>query len=116
MASKEEFRKFVSNKPSLADYVENGSMTWQKFYEMFDLYGEDSSVWDKYLNRKNTEESSFNKINDIIKNVDINSIKEHISTAQKALDFVQELTSKDTAGKVAKAISTPRPINKFFED
>ena len=43
------------------------------------------------------------------------SVKEHIGTAQKALDFVQELTSKGSPA-VAKAIATPRPINKFFED
>ena len=90
-------------------------MTWQKFYEIYDLYGEDNSVWDKYLERK-SEEKGFNKINDLIKNVDLNSIKEHISTAQKALDFVQELTSKDNVSKAAKIVSTPRPLNKFFED
>ena len=114
MASKEDFRKFVSGKPKLASYVENGSMTWQKFYEMYDLYGENSEVWDKYLDRSK-DNNSF-KINDLIKNVDLNSIKEHISTAQKALDFVQELTSKDSVNKVAKTVVSPRPINKFFED
>lgn len=114
MASKEDFRKFVSSKPKLASYVENGSMTWQKFYEMYDLYGENSEVWDKYLDRSK-DNNSF-KINDLIKNVDINSIKEHISTAQKALDFVQELTSKDGVEKITKSVVSPRPINKFFED
>ena len=114
MASKEDFRKFVSSKPKLASYVENGSMTWQKFYEMYDLYGENSEVWDKYLDRSK-DNNSF-KINDLIKNVDINSIKEHISTAQKALDFVQELTSKDSVEKITKSVVSPRPLNKFFED
>ena len=117
MANKDNFRSFVSARPYLANYVENGSMTWQKFYELFDLYGEDSEVWNKYMDSESkTEERSFNKLNDLIKNVDLNSIKEHISTAQKALDFVQELTSKDPSSKIAKAITSPRPINKFFED
>ena len=116
MANKEEFKKFVSSKPKLASYVENGSMTWQKFYEMYDLYGDDSEVWDKYLDRNNEAKNSFPKINDLIKNVDLNSIKEHISTAQKALDFVQELTSKDSVQKITKTVVSPRPLNKFFED
>ena len=116
MTNKENFKKFVSSKPSLATYVENGSMTWQKFYEMYDLYGENSEVWDKYLNKNRESNNAFPKINDLIKNVDLNSIKEHISTAQKALDFVQELTSKDSVNKVAKTVVSPRPINKFFED
>ena len=110
--SKELFKAFVSKNPSLAAHVNNGSMTWQKFYEMFDLYGEDSSVWNKYLDTNNV---SVGKINDLIKNVDMNSIKEHIDTAQKALDFVQELTGKQV-GKTSSIIDTPRPLNKFFED
>lgn len=110
--SKELFKKFVSKNPSLAKYVNSGSMTWQKFYEMFDLYGEDSSVWNDYLENGH---NNIGKINDLIKNVDVNSIKEHIDTAQKALDFVQELTGKPT--KTASSIvGAPRPLNKFFED
>ena len=42
-------KNFVKLHPSFASYIKNGSMTWQKFYEMFDLYGEDSSVWNEYL-------------------------------------------------------------------
>ena len=113
MASKEDFKKFVANNPDFAKHVNSGNMTWQKFYEMYDLYGEDSSVWNDYRNVNNA--NSFGKINDFIKNVDMDSIKGHISTAQKALDFVQELTSKGTSN-IPKAVSTPRPLNKFFED
>ena len=116
MANKESFRKFIASKPELASYVNNGNMTWQKFYEMYDLYGEESSVWNEYRNSKNeSNNGEINKINDLIKNVDLNSIKEHINTAQKALDFVQELTGKGTVVS-PKSIPTPRPLNKFFED
>ena len=45
----------------------------------------------------------------------MDTIKEHISTAQKALDFVQELTSK-TSTSTPKTGVSPRPLNKFFED
>ena len=115
MTKKEMFRNFVSNKPNLASYVTNGEMTWQKFYELYDIYGESSSVWDKYSKEDTRDTNKSFKINDIIKNVDMNSIKEHISTAQKALDFVQELTSK-TPSVSNKTPITPRPLNKFFED
>ena len=116
MAKKDDFKTFVSKKPELVDYIENGQMSWQKFYELYDIYGEDSSVWDKY-HRKSVNESSdgVSKINELFKNVDINSIKEHINTAQKALDFVQELTGKAPSVS-AKTPITPRPLNKFFED
>ncbi len=121
MEKKEEFKKFVKSKPELAEYVNKGEMSWQKFYEMYDLYGDDRSVWNKYNNVGNSintgKTSNMNKLNDIMKGVNMDSIQEHIGTAQKALSFVQELTSKNVSN-VVKDVSTksPRPINKFFGD
>lgn len=114
MSKKDAFKTFVSSKPELADYIENGQMTWQKFYELYDIYGEDSSIWSKY-ERQESNENTLNKFGDIFKSVDMNSIKEHINTAQKALSFVQELTGKGT-DVVTKTPVSPRPLNKFFED
>ncbi len=111
MAKLDEFKLFVAQKPELSSYVKNGQMTWQKFYELYDLYGTDERVWRDYTN---VSDNSLNKIKDMIKNVDMESIKEHINTAQKALDIVQELTGK--SGSTTASIATPRPINKFFED
>ncbi|MBQ6841491.1 MAG: hypothetical protein IJO63_05200 [Bacilli bacterium] len=116
MSKKDEFKSFVSNKPELAKYIENGQMTWQKFYELYDIYGEDSSVWNDYSRKETVNtDSGVSKINELFKSVDMNSIKEHINTAQKALDFVQELTGKST-DVISKTPVTPRPLNKFFED
>ncbi|MGN1379454.1 MAG: spore coat protein YlbD [Bacilli bacterium] len=116
MSKKDEFKEFAKSNPNLASFVENGQMTWQKFYELYDIYDRDEKVWDKYT-KSNSEStsSSIGKINDLIKNVNMDTIKEHISTAQKALDFVQELTSKTSPGTPKKGVS-PRPLNKFFED
>ena len=119
MATKDEFRTFVRTKPELIDYVRNGEMTWQKFYEMYDLYGEDRGVWDKFtgLAAKSSANSSLSGLTNLVKNIDLDSIQGHINTAQKALGFIQELTSKNAAEKViTKGPTTPRPINKFFED
>lgn len=113
MSKKDEFKTFIASKPELVKYINNGQMTWQKFYELYDIYGPASSVWNEYTGLDRAVNVS--KINDIIKNVDMNSIKEHINTAQKALDFVQELTSKEPP-KQAKIPTSPRPLNKFFED
>lgn len=114
--SKEDFKSFVRENPSFNKYVASGQMSWQKFYEMYDLYGKDNNVWDEYRsNSTSNTTGTVNKINDLIKNVDMDSIKEHINTAQKALDFVQELTSK-TPSPVSKPVVDPRPLNKFFED
>ena len=113
MASKEEFKDFIRVNPSFASYVNSGEMSWQKFYEMYDLYGPDNDVWDRYKTLKPEKEPS--KINHLLKNIDMNSIKEHISSAQKALDLVQELTSKGSVVNPS-VVDSPRPLNKFFED
>ena len=114
MSTKENFKEFLKRNTYLSKSVNSGKTTYQKLFETYDIYGEDESVWSKYKNSERNGESSF-KINDLIKGVNIDTIKEHITTAQKALDFVQELTSK-TGGNVPKAPVTPRPLNKFFED
>lgn len=117
----EEFKNFVRTKPELIRYVQNGEMTWQKFYELYDLYGDDKNIWDKYIldNRADVTDS-ISKITNMVKGVDVNSIKSHINTAQKAIDFVQDLTKKNQTPNLANSLNkgpvAPRPLNKFFED
>ena len=48
--SSKEFKQFVSTHPELIKFVNSGKMTWQKFYEMYSLYGKNNEVWKDYLN------------------------------------------------------------------
>lgn len=117
----EEFKHFVRTKPELIKYVQNGEMTWQKFYELYDLYGTDESIWNKYILRdRSGVEDSISKITNMVKNVNVDSIKSHINTAQKAIDFVSDLTKKNPTSNIAENLTkgpvSPRPLNKFFED
>ena len=117
----EEFKNFVRTKPELIKYVQNGEMTWQKFYELYDLYGTDESIWNKYILRdRSGVEDSISKITNMVKNVNVDSIKNHINTAQKAIDFVSDLTKKNPNSNIAENLTkgpvSPRPLNKFFED
>ena len=117
----EEFKNFVRTKPELIKYVQNGEMTWQKFYELYDLYGTDESIWNKYILRdRSGVEDSISKITNMVKNVKVDSIKSHINTAQKAIDFVSDLTKKNPTSNIAENLTkgpvSPRPLNKFFED
>lgn len=109
---KEEFKKFVSSHPELASYVENEEMTWQKFYELYDLYGDNNEVWSKYL-----KSNKVNKVSDFIEKFDPDTLKEHIENAQKALDVFSELTTK-TSENIKNVIkpSIERPLDKFFGD
>ena len=49
MDKKVEFKNFVKENPRLIKFVKNGEMTWQKFYELYDMYGTDDNVWANYL-------------------------------------------------------------------
>ena len=66
--SKEGFKEFVKKNTNLINYVENGKTDWQHLYELYDLYGENSNIWEKYqiknskTNSEATKENSNQKI------------------------------------------------------
>ncbi len=113
MDKKQAFKTFISNHPELVTYVKNKENTWQDFYEIYDIYGENESAWNKYFNNATTNTDSIGELTNLVKNINMDNIQKHINTAQKAVSLIQELTSKGTSNIVAK---TPRPITKFFGD
>ena len=120
MNKKEQFKIFIKNHPELINYIKNKEMTWQQFYEIYDIYGEDEETWNKYiLNNSNNSNvsNSINSIKDLVKGIDLDTIHKHIGTAQKALGVIEELTNKG-ASNIAdlKGPISPRPLTKFFED
>ena len=86
--SKESFKTFARNNPELSTSVLENKVTWQQLYELYEIYGEDNQVWNKYLNKK---ETSFKDIIESIKNIDLNTFQEGISNIQKAIGIIQSL-------------------------
>ena len=115
MNNKEAFKVFARRHPELVNHIKNSNMTWQKFYEIYDIYGEDEKAWSNYLTKPN-ETIVTDNISNKLKNIDMNSIQEHIKTAQKALSLVSELTTKGASNVTNVVPKVPRPINQFFED
>ena len=124
--SKEAFKGFVKKHPEVATYVNRGEMSWQKFYEMYDMYGENSIIWDPYRTNSNPSQpsssrdsapkeksSSVKDIVDLVKGMDLATVQKGIDGIQKALGLVQELTVKK-APEVKPY--EPRPMYKYFED
>lgn len=115
---KEEFKDFVKKNPRLIKFVKTEEMTWQKFYEMYDLYGEDNNIWDNYLNKEEVitadNSSNFTDVMSWVKNVDLNSLQEGINNVQRVLGVIQDLGT----GKEIEASNSykPRPLYKHFED
>lgn len=100
-------------------------MSWQKFYELYDLYGEEDNVWNDYLVKKEERQedndtgkkivnsNTFSNILDIVKNMDTNKLQSGITSMQKAIGLFSEMLVKD---KTETNTYTPRPIYRKFDD
>lgn len=122
--SKESFKLFVRQNPNLIKYVNNNNMTWQKFYEMYELYGSDNSVWDSYLNTETvasdisgiskfaSAEKAFKELMNIVKGINLEKVQKGIDSIQKTISLVQELGTGNNNNNQYER----RPIYKKFED
>lgn len=106
---KEDFKLFVNNHKELIKYVNTDKMTWQKFYDMYELYGENNSIWNEYFE---TKEDNISNILEKIKNLDPDEVSKNINTITKALAIIGSLFAKDEV----KDTYEPMPIYKKFED
>ncbi len=118
MAKLDEFKEFVKGNPKLINHVKDGSMSWQKFYEIYDLYGDSNDAWKDYLGVATTvAAASTLGLPDIVnwfKSLNVDSIQTGVNNLQRVLGVVQDLTTKDS--KTPKEEHKPRPIYKHFDD
>lgn len=120
MGKKEEFKLFVKENPRLLKHVKNGEMTWQKFYEIYDMYGQDEEVWKEYLTVGAVASAtpgafSFNDMMHWLKNINFDSVQAGIGNLQRVIGMVQDLTNKDTKEELKEEYK-PRPLYKHFDD
>ena len=115
MTKIDNFKSFVRRNPNLITYVREKNTSWQELYELYDLYGEDPTIWNKYLNKeeKRGEESSNNNpLNNILtmaKNIDTDKLQDGLSSIQKAVDLFGGLLVKDK-GTSTKSDYLPRQM------
>ena len=66
--SKETFKLFARNHKELATAVLQGKATWQQLYELYEIYGENNSIWNNYFttSKVDTIANSANTIKDFI--------------------------------------------------
>lgn len=110
--AKEEFKNFVKKNPKLIKYIKNKEMTWQSFYEIYDMYGEDEEAWKPYL--KEEKKSEVNNIDFMkyIKNIDLDAVQESINSIQRVLGVVSDLAVKnntDTSSQI-------KPLYQHLDD
>lgn len=114
MNNLDSFKNFAKQNPTFANYIKDGSMTWQKFYELYDMYGEDSQVWDDYRKEPKKNNMTLNDVINLAKNIDINKFQDGVNSLSKAVGLFSDLF----ANKGAENIDTykPRAIYRRFED
>ncbi len=123
MDKKEEFKKFVQKHPELVTYIKDKTNTWQDFYEIYDMYGDKEEVWAKYQEpiavkeeERASKSASLAELTNLVKNINIDNVQKYINNAQKAINVIQELTSKNPVKTPDIVPKSPRPITKFFGD
>ena len=97
---KEKFKEFVKSNPKLIDYVRNNNKSWQELYEIYVLYGEDSSIWNNYLNSNKT---GLDELIKMIQGVNLESVKKTVDSIQKAITIIQSIGTTNKSENYEKA-------------
>ena len=115
------FKEFVRNNPFLIDYIKKGDTTWQKMYEIYDLYGEDEDAWSKFLIKEDKKSSSiknnnyFEELVNMAKKIEVDKVQEGITSLQKTLGLFGELFTSNSNHANTNSYN-PRPLYRRFED
>lgn len=121
--SKETFKSFARLHPELGSYVVSNNVSWQQLYELYEIYGENSSVWNEYLKRETTKlatkasltDNPFNDIVSTIKKIDLDSVQKGVNNLQKTIGLLQDIGIGSNK-KIPTVPYESRPMYKYFED
>ena len=112
----DEFKKFVRNNPNLANYVIEKKMTWQQFYEIYDLYGENNSIWNNFKeNNSNNSNNVISTIKDffnLFKGIDLNNVQKTLTSLSDAIEAFKGFNNNNNGQEKYEE----RPKYKYFED
>lgn len=121
MNKKEEFKKFIKDNPYLGKSVREGKTTFQKLYELYDIYGEDEDMFKEYkveeeIEKVENKETISNIINSI-KGINMDEVKKNIESLQSAVSFIEDfvLPEKNTKN-IVEAVVNPKPLDGLFDD
>ena len=122
--SKELFKDFARKHKELAVNVMQGNTTWQKLYELYDIYGEDSSIWSDYFTSNVTSEektpTTFKEFFNTFKNMDMDSVQKGVTNLQKTIGLLQDLGLASLGGNknlyTINYIKSNPPIYNFLRE
>ena len=112
MATFEEFKSFIQDKPYLKDKVKNNKTTWQELFERYDLYGEKDEIFQNEIKeeieeKEGTEEKnskseeSFSSFFNMLSGIDVDKISDGLNGMKKILSILSEITTTEDIGNVS---------------
>ncbi len=122
----DSFKRFVKTKPHLAYKVHSGLTTWQKLYEIYDVYGPNHDIFDD--GTKNLEREVRNKEVNLNTNEEANAgtWREGFTSILKALQDIDIDKLSDNLNSLKNIFSiferpktppvTPKRPYRRFED
>lgn len=114
--SKETFKSFAKVHPELAKSVLTGKTSWQKLYELYDIYGENNSIWDDFIEPVTaTAQSTFKDLFNTFRNLDMDSVQKGVTNLQKTIGLLQDIGLGNNQA-TQKNTYEPRPMYQYFED
>ena len=114
MDNLDNFKQFVRSNPTFARFIKDGSMTWQKFYELYDMYGEDSNIWDDFKKvevKKNSP--TLTDIVNLAKNIDLDKFQDGVNSLSKAVGLFSDLFANKSSNSDTYK---PRAVYQRFDD
>ncbi len=119
--SKETFKLFARSHPELATQVLNNKTSWQKLFELYEIYGENNAVWNDFLPRATLANANLSQspttIKDLIgmiKNIDLDSVQKGVNNLQKTIGLLQDIGLGSSTKPTD--VYEPRPLYQYFED
>lgn len=113
----DDFKNFVKQRPNLARYVNNGEKTWQDFYNMYSLYGENSEVWKDFDMGSSNSPVTIKDLFNMFKQVDISQVQESITSIQKGIGYIENMVKSKEANSTPKRSNyEARPMYRYFDD
>ena len=107
MATFEEFKIFIKDKPFLKEKVRKKEITWQELYERYDLYGKDDEIFNNVnenINSENNEpkeeekekkDDSMSSFFNMLSGIDVDKISDGLNGMKKILSILSEITVGD---------------------